>query len=367
MDVGASRRWLVSVVCCLGIVAALSPLARAQDAAPKDTAAQDAAPERKDAAPPSTASERKDPAPTAQEPAPERKDPPPTAKDGAPEPKDAPPTAQEPAPERKDPAPTAQEPAPERKDPPPTAKDGAPEPKDAPPTAQEPAPERKDPPPTAQEPAPDRKEPPAAAQDPGPARKSPPARAAKEPDRLRGVIATVDASSLVLQVAAGKTIRLALPPNLAVFSLSKASFAEVDFGKYVGAVSKRLGDQIYSPIIRDSLSWLHRGFELRIIDEDLRGIAVGHAKWDLTPDSVMTHGWVDDMEDRVISIKYGPTEEEETDVEVPRDVPILRMSRGERTLIKPGLRVFAGAQKGPDGNYVAVFIFVGKDGIVPPL
>jgi hypothetical protein len=299
--------------------------------------------------------------------------------DAAAERKEPPAAAPEAAPARKDPP--APDPAAERKDPPAAAPEATREPKDAPASAQETAPERTDAPAAAQEAAPERKEPPAAAQPPPaaaqdappqakpapPAPKPPPARAPNEPDRLRGVIASLESSFLVLQLGAGKTVRLALPANLAVFSLTKASFTEVDFGKYVGAVSRRLGDHIYSPIVRDSLSWLHRGFELRIIDEDLRGIAVGHARWDLTPDSVITHGWVDDMEDRVISIKYGPTEEEETDVEVPRDVPVLRMSRGERSLIKPGMRIFAGAQKGTDGNYVAVFIFVGKDGIVPPL
>lgn len=200
-----------------------------------------------------------------------------------------------------------------------------------------------------------------------------PARAQKytesqaQPDRIRGEITMVDASSIVVRMRDGKTVRLRLSDELAVFSLTKASFTDVYFGTYVGSVSYKLGDNIYSPIVRDSLSWLHKGFELRIIDESLRGIAVGHSKWDLTPDSVMTHGWVDDQEGRVISIKYGPTEEEETDVEVPRDVPVLKMSLGDRELIKPGARVFAGAQKGPDGDYVGVFIFIGSDGAMPPL
>jgi hypothetical protein len=317
----------IRALCGLGLVAG----AIAAGFGPPAARAQDAAAERKEAPAPDSAVERSG-TPAAQP---------------------------EAAAERKDPPATAQETPPERKDPPATAQDAAPERKDPPAAQQEAAPARKDAPPQAQEAAPTPKAPPAP--------KPPPARAQNEPDRLRGVIAAVEASALVLQVGGGKTIRLGLPPSLAVFSLSKSSFTEVDFGKYVGAVSRRLGDHIYSPIVRDSLSWLHRGFELRIIDEELRGIAVGHAKWDLTSDSVITHGWVDDMEDRVISIKYGPTEEEETDVEVPRDVPVLRMSRGERGLIKPGLRIFAGAQRGPDGSYVAVFIFVGKDGIVPPL
>jgi hypothetical protein len=193
-----------------------------------------------------------------------------------------------------------------------------------------------------------------------------PARAEdEEPDHIRGVISKVDGTSMVVKTLAGNTVRLGLPEDLTIISLTKASFTDVDYGTYVGAVAVRLDE--YSPIIRDSLSWLHRGFELRIVDEQLRGIALGHKRWDLTRDSIIAHGWVDDMEIRVISIKYGPTEQEETDVDVPRDVPILRMSLGDRSLLKPGAHVFAGGQKGPDGKYVAVFLFVGVDGVVPSL
>jgi hypothetical protein len=193
-----------------------------------------------------------------------------------------------------------------------------------------------------------------------------PARAEEaEADHIRGVITKVDAGSMAVKTVAGNTVRLGLPDDLAIISLTKASFTDVDYGTYVGAVAVRLDE--YSPIIRDSLSWLHRGFELRIVDEQLRGIALGHKRWDLTRDSIIAHGWVDDMEVRVISIKYGPTEQEETDVDVPRDVPILRMSLGDRSLLKSGAHVCAGGEKGPDGKYVAVFLFVGVDGVVPSL
>jgi hypothetical protein len=201
-----------------------------------------------------------------------------------------------------------------------------------------------------------------------------PARAQKEtapPDaqtvRIRGEITRADASSITVKTPKGLSVTLRVPEQVAVFSLSRAGFSDVYFGTYVGAVSRKLGENVYSPIVRDSLSWLHQGFELRIIDESLRGIAVGHTRWDLTPDSVITHGWVDDLEQRVMSIKYGPTEEEETDVEVARDVPILRMTVGERSLVRVGAGVTAGAQVGPDGSHTAVFIFVGADGVVPPL
>ncbi|MBU0665188.1 MAG: hypothetical protein KJ990_11675 [Proteobacteria bacterium] len=197
-----------------------------------------------------------------------------------------------------------------------------------------------------------------------------PARAQEEePEHIRGQIISVkrhsDPSSMVIKTSDGKTMSIELPDDLTVISLTKGSYTRVDFGVYVGAVAVKL-DQ-YSPIVRDSLSWLHKGFELRIIDEDLRGIALGHKKWDLTLDSIVAHGWVDDIEDRVISIKYGPTELEETDVEVPRGVPVHQMSLGDKSLITAGKHVFIGAQKKANGDHEAVFIFVGQDDSSPAL
>lgn len=186
-----------------------------------------------------------------------------------------------------------------------------------------------------------------------------------EAAHFRGRVEVVEPSSMVVKTSAGKTAHIGLTQDVTVISLSKGSFSAVDFGTYVGAVGVKLEE--YSPIVRDSAVWLHKAFELRIIDEQLRGIAVGHKVWDLTPDSIIAHGWVDDMEVRVLSIKWGPTDYDETDMEIPRDVPILRMSLGNASLIKPGAQVLVGAQRSRDGKYVAAFVFVGKDGIVPPL
>lgn len=189
-----------------------------------------------------------------------------------------------------------------------------------------------------------------------------PAWAKSEPDHLRGRIASVDASSIELSTERGNQ-RISLAPNTAVFVLRPARFTDLTFGTYVGSVAVRLDE--YSPIVRDSMSWLHRGFELRIIDEALRGIAVGAQAWDKPPGTLMSHGWVDDIEDRVLSIKYGPTEQEETDVDTRR-AQIMRMSLGSRDMLRPGEQVFVGANRAA-GGYVAAFVFLGTNGIVPPL
>ncbi len=191
-----------------------------------------------------------------------------------------------------------------------------------------------------------------------------PARA-QEPEHIRGQITEVEASAIVMKTRDGKTVRLGILDNLTVISLTKDSFTKVDFGTYVGSVAVRLNE--YSPIVRDSMSWLHKGFELRVISEELRGIAVGKKDWDLTPETIMAHGWVDDIEGRVISIKYGPTEEEETDVDVGRDIPVLKMSLGDMSLIQPGAHVFVGVQKIGNDEFQMVFVLVGEDGIIPPM
>jgi hypothetical protein len=197
-----------------------------------------------------------------------------------------------------------------------------------------------------------------------------PARAQDpELEHIRGQIISVQvssrASSLVVKTADGETVRLVLPNDATLLSLTKASFADLDFGTYVGAVAVRQDE--YSPIIRDSAVWLHRGFELRIIDEELRGIALGEKKWDRPPGSIIAHGWVDDLEIRVLSIKWGPTDYDETDVEIPRDAPVHRMSLGDKSLLKEGAHLFAGAKKEADSSYLASFVFVGKGGVVPAL
>ncbi len=197
-----------------------------------------------------------------------------------------------------------------------------------------------------------------------------PAGAAQEDlEHIRGQVTSVESSSpvsaAVIKTANGKTVRVRFPATATILVLTKSSFTEVDFGKYVGSVAIKLDE--YSPIIRDSAVWLHKGFELRIIDEDLRGIALGEKKWDMPPGSIMSHGWVDDLEIRVISIKWGPSDYDETDVEIPRDAPVFRMSRGDSNAISKGANVFVGAKKGADGNYAANFIIIGKDGISPKL
>ena len=173
---------------------------------------------------------------------------------------------------------------------------------------------------------------------------------------IRGQIIGVQDSSISLKTRDGKSLRLKIPEQISIYRLSKAVFSDVNFGTYVGSVAVPLPD-----------GWTYRALELRVLDEELRGLAIGHMNWDLSPESTMTHGWVDDLEVRILSIKYGPTDEEEKDVDVPYDVPITKMSLGDRSLLAQDVEVFAGAQKDGSGNSTALFILVGTESVLPPL
>ncbi len=110
---------------------------------------------------------------------------------------------------------------------------------------------------------------------------------ADEPQLIRGQITTVEGSVFVVKNGVN-LYRIGLPDNAAILALSEGSFTRVEYGVYVGAVAVKL--DAYSPIVRDSLSWLHQGYELRIIDEELRGIASGHQPWNLTKETIIAHG-----------------------------------------------------------------------------
>ena len=94
-----------------------------------------------------------------------------------------------------------------------------------------------------------------------------------EPDHIRGQIVENAGSSIVVKMRDGETVRLATSEDLTIISLEKGSFTKVEFGSYVGAVAVKLEE--FSPIVRDAVSFLHKGHELRIIDEHGNGLAAG--------------------------------------------------------------------------------------------
>jgi hypothetical protein len=194
---------------------------------------------------------------------------------------------------------------------------------------------------------------------------SAPAAAQQAPiQHVRGQITAADDSSITVTTHAGATVRLAFASDLSVTSLMKADFSEVKVGSYVGSAGV--------PILPVPRTCLGSGckepkitaLELQIYPESMKGAGEGQRKWDLTPDSKMTNGTVEDVEGRIVSITFKGND---IDVYVPTKASVVKIAPGDKALLTPGAHVFAVAQKAADGNLTMIGVSVGKDGLVPPM
>ena len=98
-------------------------------------------------------------------------------------------------------------------------------------------------------------------------------------------------------------------------------------------------------------------------------VADRHFPYDQQPGSTMTNAVVDTMVAAVdgptIMVKY---KEGEKKVIVPPNTPIVATAAGDKNELKPGTHmIIHGATKQPDGSLTAPNIYIGRDGLVPPM
>jgi hypothetical protein len=94
-----------------------------------------------------------------------------------------------------------------------------------------------------------------------------------------------------------------------------------------------------------------------------------HGPWDLQPNSTMTNAVVGSKvtatEGNVLMVKYKDGEKK---IVVTPQTAIVKVVPAENSEVKAGAKVIImGAAKQPDGTLVAPNIYVGKDGIAPPM
>jgi hypothetical protein len=92
-----------------------------------------------------------------------------------------------------------------------------------------------------------------------------------------------------------------------------------------------------------------KAIAVHIFPENQRGAAEGFRPWDLRANSTMTNATVAEK------------------VAVPPDTPIVTFVAGDKSELKPGVRIFIGAAKKEDGTLEAARVNVGRDGIMPPM
>jgi hypothetical protein len=178
---------------------------------------------------------------------------------------------------------------------------------------------------------------------------------APKPERVAGVIESVDGHSLVGKSTKGGALKLNLADKVMVIEVLKASLSDIKPGDFIGSGAMPQPDGT------------QKALEVHIFPESMRGTGEGFRPW-THPGSTMTNGTVGEtvtgVNGQTITVSYKGGQQK---VIVPSGTPIVRFQIGNMSTLKPGA-AFAvlAAVKQPDGSYNVARINVGAGGVVPP-
>jgi len=179
--------------------------------------------------------------------------------------------------------------------------------------------------------------------------------------RVSGTIERVDGTTIYGKGADGSAITLKLADNVAITAVSKATFADIKPGDYVGtgAVPQADGSQ--------------KAVELRIFPRPQADGGHYYDGWPGAPNGTMTNGFVQPTGtvgatlagsgEPSIVVKYPQGEKR---IVIPANAHVVRNAFGTKDDLKAGAAFRANAAiRQPDGTYTAAAISVGRDGARP--
>jgi hypothetical protein len=175
------------------------------------------------------------------------------------------------------------------------------------------------------------------------------------PGVARGVIVSVDNNTLTLKPADGTTVTIALAKDWTVTLLKPVDVEAIQPGSFIGTaeIPQRNGTG--------------RSLEVHVFPPGVKA-GEGHYGWDLRKGSMMTNGTVGKVtagaKGRELDVTYPNGERK---IIVPRGVPIVQFTDGDRSLIKPGIPAFLIVVKTPSGGLASNGIAIGENGAKPPM
>ncbi len=180
---------------------------------------------------------------------------------------------------------------------------------------------------------------------------------AQETVRIRGTIESIDGPVFVVKNRDGAELKLTVTDKPLFVAIVKATMADIKPGMFVGStgVTQPDGSQ--------------KAIEVHIFPESMRGVGEGHYDWDLKPQTKMTNANVEQtvagVDGQMLSVKYKDGEKK---VLVTPETAVVTYVAGDRSDLKPGIKIFVGAaKKQPDGTVQTPRITYGKDGLTPPM
>jgi len=175
------------------------------------------------------------------------------------------------------------------------------------------------------------------------------------PGVARGTIAALDHDNLVLKVADGTIETIALAKDWTVTVLKPLDIDAIQPGSFIGTAEM------------PQKNGTGRSLEVHVFPPGVKA-GEGHYAWDLREGSMMTNGTVGKVTSRAsgreLLVTYPNGQRR---IVVPKDVPIVQFTNGERALIKPGIPAFLIVVKSPAGELTSNGIAIGVDGAKPPM
>jgi len=182
------------------------------------------------------------------------------------------------------------------------------------------------------------------------------AHAAAEPARVRGTLASLEGSKLVVHGKDGKDVTVALTDKFRVAAVVKASLADIKPGVFIGTATTDAADSKLKSV------------EVVVFPEAMRGVGEGHYPWDLPGANKMTNGTVSDevkgVEGQAVTVTYKGGEKK---IDIPANVPVVALVPATAADLHPGEAVFVPGMRQADGSVQAGAVLFGKDGAVPPM
>lgn len=176
-----------------------------------------------------------------------------------------------------------------------------------------------------------------------------------KPMRVRGAITGIEGDLLKVHSNRGEDLQVKLTKDTQVRGVTLAQVSEIKPGSYIGSAAVPQADGTL------------KALEVHVFPPEMAGTGDGHRAFDLGKDSTMTNGSVGDLvttNGRSITVNYKGGQKT---IVIPDDVPIVNLVPGDRSLLKPGVKVVLQAQKADDGALNAMSISAGENGVTPPM
>ena len=157
-----------------------------------------------------------------------------------------------------------------------------------------------------------------------------------KPTRVRDAITAIEGDSLKVHSNKGEDLQVNLTQDTQVRGVTLAQVSEIKPGSYIGSAAVPQADGTL------------KALEVHVFPPQMAGTGDGHRAFDLGKDSTMTNGSVGDLvtsNGRTITVNYKGGQKK---IVIPDDVPIVNLVPGDRSLLKPGVKVVLQAQPGAD-------------------